>query len=354
MSDAKLNLIWIHIVSMFHFYKTSYVNLRKRTFTSVPIDRIPHDVTTLNLKVNKISELQSNVFRRYTLLKKLYLSNNIIDTISNSAFNGSTRLKYLYLENNKLTEVSFLGYISENIREINLNGNQDLQAVNFSGHELPNLAKLQLYNTGLTKMPEVISRAPNLVLLDVQNNHIQTIHDGYFGLLQNLKTLKVSNNDLADLNPFTPQISGNIEEPYVDSTNIGNFPVESFRNLIHLKKLYVQSNQITEFNVQNLSGGHRFQNLTHLDLKDNKLKFITNMSFDSLINIEYLQLSGIGITKIPQFILNMTKLTHLYLDSNAVSTVLDEFYHKLPFLKYLNLNATLYSISRYPHLVLLN
>ena len=163
MSDAKLNLIWIHIVGMFHFYKTSCLNLRKRTFASVPIDRIPHDVTTLNLKVNKISELQSNVFRRYTLLKKLYLSNNIIDTISNSAFNGSTRLKYLYLENNKLTEVSFLGYISENIREINLNGNQDLQAVNFSGHELPNLAKLQLYNTGLAKMPEVISRAPNLV-----------------------------------------------------------------------------------------------------------------------------------------------------------------------------------------------
>ena len=54
MSDAKLNLIWIYTVGMFHLYETSCLNLHKKGYTSVPINEIPNEATCLNLKQNKI------------------------------------------------------------------------------------------------------------------------------------------------------------------------------------------------------------------------------------------------------------------------------------------------------------
>ena len=47
---------------------------------------------------------------------------------------------------------------------------------------------------------ENLDRAPNLTIIDVHNNKLTNLPD-IISELKSLKTLKVSNNDLADLNP---------------------------------------------------------------------------------------------------------------------------------------------------------
>ena len=80
----------------------------------------------------------------------------------------------------------------------------DLNQNNFEGtfDSIPSSKKLDQLLLGFNSLQSIqnLERCPNLTVLDLHNNKIQTLPDSVCTLYQ-LKTLKISNNDLSDINP---------------------------------------------------------------------------------------------------------------------------------------------------------
>ena len=188
-------------------------------------------------------------------------------------------------------------------------------------------------------MPHFISNAPNLKELYVYQNSIITIPELYFKHLHQLEILKVSTNQLTELNPFTMGMSRSLKQLIAFTNNIIGLSDRSFRNMTNLERLELYSNRITEFNVELLTGCHGFPNLKYLYLKGNRLQFAANISFHPMANLEELQLTNTSLKEVPILKANQTKLTHLYLDINQITNVSNTFFENLPFIRYLNLNT---------------
>ena len=71
-------------------------------WTYIP-DRIPKTGTHLDMNVNEIKSIGSDICRNYPQLQELKLDENLIDTIHRDAFKSCTKLRILTLRNNKLT-----------------------------------------------------------------------------------------------------------------------------------------------------------------------------------------------------------------------------------------------------------
>ena len=79
----------------------------------------------------------------------------------------------------------------------------DLHQNQFSAfYSIPNSKHLDSLILGFNRLftLENLDRAPNMTIVDLHNNKIQAFPEGLADLRQ-LKTLKISNNDLADISP---------------------------------------------------------------------------------------------------------------------------------------------------------
>lgn len=67
---------------------------------------------------------------------------------------------------------------------------------------IPNAKKLDQLNLAYNFIEQIsnLDRAPNLSVLDLHNNKLEEFPESIIDL-KNLKTLKVSNNNLSDINP---------------------------------------------------------------------------------------------------------------------------------------------------------
>ena len=102
-------------------------------------------VCTMNLSYNEIQCIKDNTFKRYSLLKCLYLIENQLTVIEDAAFCG-TPLESLNLARNNLTAVPKLACLGSTLKNLNLRNNfiQTLNAMSVRGL---NLAYLNLeYN----------------------------------------------------------------------------------------------------------------------------------------------------------------------------------------------------------------
>ena len=254
----------------------------------------------------------------------------------------------------------YLGHIANNVEWIYLYNNPNIKTMNFSQLQMPNLIYLNLQNTGRTCMPISLSNEPNIITLDIQSNKIECIPEKYFETFKNLEKLYISRNNIQDFNPAALSLSGTLQTLWAESIGLSNLTQSSFRNLTNLKQLRLRFSSLKEFNVMSLTDGPGFPHLTHLYLSQNKLDklpsterisdslqylvvasiTIDNISadyFDNLDQLIRLELQHTGIQSFPQFNRNMTKLTHLYLQSNKITYVDSYLFRHLPLLSILHL-----------------
>lgn len=116
--------------------------------TQVP--DVPRETTSLDLRLNQISELLPKAFQGLGRLHTLLLNGNQLRNLSAEAFTGLRKLKYLYLYKN---EIDFID-------------------------------------------PQAFSGLPALELLYLHNNHLASLSRGLFQDLPNLKRLRLDGNRL--------------------------------------------------------------------------------------------------------------------------------------------------------------
>uniref|UniRef100_A0A8C9SQK1 Peroxidasin n=1 Tax=Scleropages formosus TaxID=113540 RepID=A0A8C9SQK1_SCLFO len=139
---------------------------------SVPA--VSPQTTILDLRFNKIKDIQPGSFRRLKNLNTLLLNNNQIRRIPRAAFEDLENLKYLYLYKNEIQSI-------------------DRQA--FKG--LVSLEQLYLhFNNIETLEPQSFDHLPKLERLFLHNNRITHLVPGTFSHLQSMKRLRLDSNTL--------------------------------------------------------------------------------------------------------------------------------------------------------------
>ncbi|XP_069091955.1 peroxidasin homolog [Pleurodeles waltl] len=130
--------------------------------------------TILDLRFNRIKDIQPGAFRRLKNLNTLLLNNNQIKRIPAGAFEDLENLKYLYLYKNEIQSI-------------------DRQA--FKG--LASLEQLYLHFNHLeTVEPESFHHLPKLERLFLHNNRIARLVPGTFNHLESMKRLRLDSNAL--------------------------------------------------------------------------------------------------------------------------------------------------------------
>ncbi|EDM03232.1 rCG62054 [Rattus norvegicus] len=138
------------------------------------VPAVAPQTSILDLRFNRIREIQPGAFRRLRNLNTLLLNNNQIKKIPSGAFEDLENLKYLYLYKNEIQSI-------------------DRQA--FKG--LASLEQLYLhFNQIETLDPESFQHLPKLERLFLHNNRITHLVPGTFSQLESMKRLRLDSNAL--------------------------------------------------------------------------------------------------------------------------------------------------------------
>jgi Leucine-rich repeat (LRR) protein len=175
------------------------INLSNNALTSIPEEiGFLTELEVVNFSFNKIN-LIPNIIGNLKKIKKLDLSENLITSIP-LEINYLSLLEELILFKNKI--------VSDSKNLINLEGLVNLKYldlhnnffVEFMG--LPNSEKLDTLIMGYNRLEKIqnLNSAPNLSVLDLNNNKIENFPEEILGLKE-LKTLNLMNNSLNDIPP---------------------------------------------------------------------------------------------------------------------------------------------------------
>uniref|UniRef100_H2S2E8 Peroxidasin n=1 Tax=Takifugu rubripes TaxID=31033 RepID=H2S2E8_TAKRU len=128
--------------------------------------------TILDLRFNKIKDLQPGSFRQLKSLNTLLLNNNRIRRIPRGAFEDLENLKYLYLYKNEIQSIdrqAFKGLVSLEQLYLHFNNIESLEPESFT--HLPKLERLFLHNNRISHLvPETFSHLQAMKRLRLDSN----------------------------------------------------------------------------------------------------------------------------------------------------------------------------------------
>ncbi|PNI38657.1 TLR8 isoform 1, partial [Pan troglodytes] len=266
----------------------------------------------LDLSLNSIFFIGPNQFENLPDIACLNLSaNSNAQVLSGTEFSAIPHVKYLDLTNNRLDfdNASALTELS------------DLEVLDLS------------YNShyfriaGVTHHLEFIQNFTNLKVLNLSHNNIYTLTDKYNLESKSLVELVFSGNRLDilwndDDNRYISIFKGlkNLTRLDLSLNRLKHIPNEAFLNLpASLTELHINDNMLKFFNWTLLQ---QFPRLELLDLRGNKLLFLTDSLSDFTSSLRTLLLSHNRISHLPSgFLSEVSSLKHLDLSSNLLKTI---------------------------------
>ncbi|XP_044745325.1 toll-like receptor 6 [Coccinella septempunctata] len=192
---------------------SNFPELRKVTMRSCNLKKLPGNIfsgspkiSRIDLQKNSISSLPNYLFDGLTNLETLILTDNELLSIHSSAFNSLSGLKKLDLSNNKLQRLEAglfeplvkLEYLDARFNKINYIGNRCFYRKEY-------LREIYLsYNEykydGKSGSKDSFADCPQLEILDLSSNRIETIPQELLDTPNSLKSLDLQGNKMKTLN----------------------------------------------------------------------------------------------------------------------------------------------------------
>ncbi|QXP53092.1 leucine-rich repeat domain-containing protein [Cellulophaga sp. HaHa_2_1] len=220
-----------------------------------------------------------------------------------------TSTSYLYFDRNM--EIYYRDDIRKGIWSISI-GNlprKDLLLIEDEKEKLE-ITSLDLSNSNLAEVPEIIKDFKNLKVLKLSKNSISKLPN-WIGSLKHLETLEIELNKLEGLPEDIGKLS-KLETIWLSNNNIKELP-DSFCDLKSLTTLSIENNELSHLpkNIGNLS------NLEFLFATDNSLYDIPE-SIGNMKNLYYLFLEKNRLKDLPADIQHCKKLHKLRLTKNYI------------------------------------
>ncbi|XP_026688431.1 chaoptin-like, partial [Diaphorina citri] len=282
------------------------------------LDEVPHEALQalknldwLNLHSNQIAELETANWSPeiQNKLTTLFIGENHIHQIEN--LNGFRSILWLNMDSNLLQTLDSLPKTMETLSVANN------YLVNYLElNRMTSLKWIVLSNNYIKEF--VIPNRKHIEKLDLSNNLISTINlnlnNTYY-----IKDLILSYNQISKLNANTFR-NLNVFRLYLKFNKISEIHDFAFNGLNStLEFLDLENNRLTNINqcFRNL------KKLKYLYLHNNNIEFIQNNTFEHLVNLKSISLSGNKLTRIPDFIHNK-RLSHLNLGYNFLNELILE------------------------------
>lgn len=236
-------------------------------------------------------------------LRELNLSDNRLAELCSWQFDKFTSLEVLDLSNNRLAELK--GYMLSNLgglKELRLSGNGMFELRTSSHRPLENLTILDASNNSLTELNvNFFSKLTKLEVLDLSHNRIRSLSESHFKELTNLKRLCLNSNGLRVLedNTFRSMILN-----YLDLSNniLSTIAVSAFQNL-HCAILKLRNSPRMDMVAFHKALLHHLRSVEELDLSSSMIhdRLLASEPFAGLEHsLKRLNLSNNLLTQAPK------------------------------------------------------
>nr|CAL25135.1 leureptin [Manduca sexta] len=257
---------------------TVAITLKDCRITDVDIEAFKnvYNLEEIDLSRNKISSLKVGVFDGIPKVSSLTLSKNLLSTLPLGLFDNLPKLQRLDLGGNKIKflQLGIFNYLPQLVR-------LDLAKNEFLGKELD---------------PCLFNRNPKIKYLYFSGNNMSEAPDQLLNGFQNLKFLGLNKCHLTEIPKF---VTGS--------------------NLITLKKLFLQTNQIRLDDPKTFIN---MENLVELDLFHNVIENLNETVFKPLTKLKIIDLSFNKIKQLPQNMFqNMLHIRIIFLSNNLIKNI---------------------------------
>uniref|UniRef100_A0A8C7XHZ4 LRRCT domain-containing protein n=1 Tax=Oryzias sinensis TaxID=183150 RepID=A0A8C7XHZ4_9TELE len=205
---------------------------------------------------------------------------------------------------------------------------------------------LKLNDTNMNVIKEHSLAHQDLLLrFSLTHSHLHTIHDLAFHAAPQLKSVKLSSNDLSTLpaRVFSPLTT--VEEIYLDGNQLETLAPEMFEGLAALLVLDLTRNKLTGPGAGIFDG---LTNLTVLNLGRNNIKKFPKNIFHSLTKLRRLRVYNNELESLEEGIFDqLTSLEELILHGNKIEGIAPQVFWSLGKLKILTLSGN--HLQTVPH-----
>uniref|UniRef100_A0A8C1BHI8 protein-serine/threonine phosphatase n=1 Tax=Cyprinus carpio carpio TaxID=630221 RepID=A0A8C1BHI8_CYPCA len=276
------NKVCVLTLQAFRLLTLKHIDLRLNQISAVLPDEpeFLHHVTQLDVRDNRLSELDASVFPR---LEVLHCQRNRLTRLR---LRGCA-LKALYASSNGTDAASLLTHldISRNCMKALpdwLSDSRKLEVLDVSHNhitELPpwllcsgSLRKILAGHNHLKRLPERVER-PVLEVLDLQHNHLTELPCNLFLKSESLRCLNASANKLENLpaSSLSEESSSVLQELYLTNNHLTDRCVPQLTGHTHLRILHMAYNHLQTFPASKMA---KLEELEELDLSGNRLKAV--------------------------------------------------------------------------------
>ncbi|XP_013928719.1 PREDICTED: leucine-rich repeat-containing protein 32-like [Thamnophis sirtalis] len=369
---CRYNAIQAFYTKMIHFLLLLQQRNLEALCRNVDLHQVPPDlppyVSKIDLSGNKIRNVTESPLTFFASLRHLDLSSNLIGFVKPGIFAEMKNLEDINLANNRLyllaQEDLWVGLLPH-VRRLDLSRNSlySGMAEHFI-HQAPSLRYLSLAENSIIHLSHsMFLGSPELVEVNLHNNMIMEIEEGVFESLTRLSKLDLSMNSLTCIVEFNLRqlefldLSRNSLESFHSTQSEEDFNLiwlDLSQNKLLRFPVLPQGKKLTYLNLTNnivqfvmvdsrndvdyqWEDGPQYPNNSHppylpallsLDLSYNEIQSIPSQFFDSMLSLQFLNLSKnclqtFGVTNelasLSVLDLSCNSLKDLLLDTNALS-----------------------------------
>jgi Leucine-rich repeat (LRR) protein len=245
-----------------------------------------------------------------TLLKQIFLQNNLLETLDKDAFKENTQLDVVYLYNQ-------------------VNASALLQPELFAS--MSTTTVLMLQNMSLSHVdPQLFKKTSSLIELYLNNNYLTELDVGLFSECSKLKDLRLDSNQLTEVPSSLIASLTSLISLLLGDNLFTVLPENLLNNSPNLDTLTLSLNNLVDIPV------NLFQNTRKLDtvlMYGMRLEHLDADLFKGL-NLQWFSAINCNLTKLPPNLLEgMSKLNSIFLSYNPLGSLPPTLLHDAPMLE---------------------
>ncbi|KAI5643666.1 leucine rich repeat domain-containing protein [Phthorimaea operculella] len=317
---------------------------RMKTIELIQVDKIPQRIKDFrHLEEIILTDWLSPNIELYSFLElnlenlvKIRVSNSSIVNLANVYYHGTTSVDSIEVSHNLIKTIPSLMFdaFSIKLRHLNLSHNaiEKIETSSFEG--LNNLYTLDLSFNNIAEIGQSFVPLSSLKVLYLQNNNLTSIRATDLSALKHLEKLNLSYNVLNNIEDDTFTALNNLQEVDLSNNQLTRIKKVLFWSNTNLFRLLLAHNKIISIEPDAFKG----KNIIYFDIKDNKLSGSLQRNCFVGISTDNLDLSFEKINSLDTKAFAGLQTQVLNLSNNTITTIDEKAFRGIELISELDLS----------------